>query len=347
MAYGQQMTTISAGLWSVIAIARNEQATIAACLQSARTALGDRLHELILVDSASTDATVQNASALPGVQVVNLPVHPLLGPSLGRYAGQQVAKGEWLLFLDGDMVLLPGWLEVAIKAFAQDAQLVGLAGEMEHCLPDGSIVLHRYPESNYHDADYLGGAALYRRSAAVTVGGFNPYFHSYEEEEFGARLRQAGFTLRRLRTPMTRHHPKFEGQSLRELLRRRSRSFYVGAGQLARSAMSHKLPIKRPIKPISRYLGMMLMLAAGVVSSIAGLLGAGWWWWLAWVGLMLSVFGLFVLKAHGVSRPAYYFTEWIVAGPDVIRGFLQRPRETKEFSAQWARLRQSGESTTQ
>lgn len=328
-------------LWSVVVIARNEQNTVVDCLGSARAALGDRPHELILVDSASEDATVARAQTVSGVRVVRLPPYALLGPALGRYAGQQVARGDWLLFLDGDMTLLPGWLEAAEAVLLAEPELVGVAGALQHRLPDsagGGLVEHSYPEDRYEDADHLGGSALYRRCALESVGGFNPFQRSGEEEELGARLRKAGYRLRRLRTPMSRHHPKHQQQTPRELWRRLRRGFYYGNGQLARAALSRRLPVIDPLRPVSRHLAFTALLLVGLGCLLAGLAGAGWWWLAAWTGLLTLLFLLFAVKTRGLRRPAYYFLDWALAGPAVTLGFFSRPRGVAEFLPLWEKL---------
>ena len=59
-------TAVPSGpLWSVVVIARNEEASIATCLESVLHTFEGRSYELIFVDSASTDNTVLIASRFP------------------------------------------------------------------------------------------------------------------------------------------------------------------------------------------------------------------------------------------------------------------------------------------
>ncbi|MHA0857006.1 glycosyltransferase family 2 protein [Paenibacillus sp. CMAA1364] len=85
---------------SVIIPALNERRTIGAVIQEAfhvhpRT-------EVIVVASGSTDGT-QKIAAQCGAIVIH-DEYPL-GHDVGRYVGAQIAKGEVLLFVDGDMVI--------------------------------------------------------------------------------------------------------------------------------------------------------------------------------------------------------------------------------------------------
>src|SRR3954469_7291895 len=58
--------------WSVVVIARNEEGSIATCLESVLHAFAARSYELIFVDSASTDDTVLIASRFPA-KVIRIP----------------------------------------------------------------------------------------------------------------------------------------------------------------------------------------------------------------------------------------------------------------------------------
>jgi len=114
---------------SVIIPARNEAASLAACLDSllAQSEPGFALGaewELLVVDDDSTDATrsiaEQAAAAHPGITVLSAP--PLdLGPHRGFtgktnacWAAAQRARGQWLLFTDADTLHSPGSLSRAI-----------------------------------------------------------------------------------------------------------------------------------------------------------------------------------------------------------------------------------------
>src|SRR4051812_29985706 len=91
---------------SVIVIGRNEAAGLDP-LQRSIAPLADRVEcETIYVDSASTDDSVDVATTLFDRTVV-LDEDANLSASAGRYVGAGLARGEWMLFLDGDMILEP------------------------------------------------------------------------------------------------------------------------------------------------------------------------------------------------------------------------------------------------
>ncbi len=100
---------------SVIVPARNEEACLAACLESLVRQEGVPL-ELIVVDDGSTDGTAAIARSFPGVQLIQAspPALGCSGKCTAAQAGADYARGEWLLFTDADTVHEPGSLAAAL-----------------------------------------------------------------------------------------------------------------------------------------------------------------------------------------------------------------------------------------
>ena len=97
---------------SVVVIGKNEGPRLSACLESIQTALRVLEHEILYVDSCSVDDSLKRAKAC-GARCYLL-AEPQTTAGLGRFAGAKEARGEYLLFLDGDMQLLPGFCEKAL-----------------------------------------------------------------------------------------------------------------------------------------------------------------------------------------------------------------------------------------
>jgi len=90
---------------SVIVPARNEEATLGACLDSLVNQSGLQ-YEIIVVDDASTDRTRQIAQSYSQVAVISAgPLPPgATGKNNALVAGAHHAQGNWLLFTDADTV---------------------------------------------------------------------------------------------------------------------------------------------------------------------------------------------------------------------------------------------------
>ena len=114
---------------SVIIIAKNEEQMIEDCLKSVRQ-LAD---EIILVDSGSTDKTIEIAKKY-SARIISLPTEKLEFAKW-RNAGLKAAKGDWVFYLDADERVTPE-----------------LQKEIEKAIGDTKYVTYAIPRRNY----YLG-----------------------------------------------------------------------------------------------------------------------------------------------------------------------------------------------
>ena len=85
---------------SVVLAVRNEEANLAACLESIK----DIADEIVIVDEYSTDATVAIAEKF-GARVYEEPHHEIF--HITKQKALDLAKGEWILQLDADEIISP------------------------------------------------------------------------------------------------------------------------------------------------------------------------------------------------------------------------------------------------
>jgi glycosyltransferase involved in cell wall biosynthesis len=127
---------------SIIVPARNEEASLGACLQSLTAQTGVPF-EIIVIDDASTDRTREIAQSFPGVRVISPEPLPTDGAGRGNdltgsdrkgkmwtgknnalVAGANAnsidARAPWLLFTDADTIHLPGSLARAVDEAKQE-----------------------------------------------------------------------------------------------------------------------------------------------------------------------------------------------------------------------------------
>lgn len=100
---------------SVIVPARNEEASLGACLTSLAAQTGVE-REIIVVDDGSTDRTRTIARSFADAIIVDppTPAPGLSGKCNAADAGARAARGRWLLFTDADTVHAPGSLAAAL-----------------------------------------------------------------------------------------------------------------------------------------------------------------------------------------------------------------------------------------
>lgn len=117
-------TTDEPFLVSIVVPARNEELNLQACLNSLKK-LNYKNIEVLLINDRSEDGTgrvmKENAALLPRgqyIEIKNLP-DGWLGKNHALYVGAQAAKGEYVLFTDGDILFDPQTLNIAVRAVTQ------------------------------------------------------------------------------------------------------------------------------------------------------------------------------------------------------------------------------------
>jgi len=191
---------------SICVIGRDEARNLPRLLASLPTA--DAVPggiEILFVDSASVDDSVSLVRGSVD-RLLRLPPHPGLCASLARHHGTRHCSGRWILYLDGDMELEPGFVEHIAGLFVADAP-DGLVGDYTDVYEDGGTRekalgrrLRPGPALNF------GGAVLLRRQAVLNAGNWDPGLFAWEENELYTRLRAIGARVDYVRVPMVRHH---------------------------------------------------------------------------------------------------------------------------------------------
>ncbi|HEY6303647.1 MAG TPA: glycosyltransferase family 2 protein [Terriglobales bacterium] len=212
---------------SIIVPARNEEASLGACLQSLTAQTGVPF-EIIVVDDASTDRTREIAQSYPGVRVISSEPLPTDGTGIDRIgkdrkgklwtgknnalvagadSNSKDARAPWLLFTDADTVHLPGSLaravdeakqeradllsyspEQVVVTFAERAVMPVIFAELAAQYPP-----HKVREQSSGIAAANGQYILVRRAAHDAVGGHAAVATEILEDVALARLfRNAG-----------------------------------------------------------------------------------------------------------------------------------------------------------
>jgi GT2 family glycosyltransferase len=177
-------------------------------------------HEIILVDDDSSDGTREWLKTLPG------PCHALLNEKNLGFAGTcnrgaAAASGDFLFFLNNDLVFLPHWLEPMLAAFARFPR-AGLVGNVQLNFSTGAVdhtgIFFNHKGKPEHDV--RRGSAPYREADAVTgacfgirrtvwrqLGGFDEgYVNGCEDVDLCLHARAAGFTNHVALRSTVRHH---------------------------------------------------------------------------------------------------------------------------------------------
>lgn len=133
--------------------------------------------ECVVVDNASTDHTrAMIAARFPGVRLVASAEN--LGPSRGNNAGAAAARGDWLLFLNPDVVVEPDAL-TELMAHVDPLPDVGIAFPT---IVEAHGVEHLRAPQVEEIAAMQGAALGVRRTAFDAIGGFDERLFMYFED---------------------------------------------------------------------------------------------------------------------------------------------------------------------
>jgi cellulose synthase/poly-beta-1,6-N-acetylglucosamine synthase-like glycosyltransferase len=193
-------------LVSVVVIGRNEGPRLKRCLASvARVARDGFETETIYVDSGSTDASVALAEGLGATTIALKTAKPTA--AMGRNAGWRIARGEIVLFLDGDTVLHPRFVADSLGEFAAP-EVAAVWGHRREMHPRATIY-NRVLDLDWVYAPgwtpFCGGDALFRRSVLEATGGFDETLIAGEEPELCRRILGLGFRILHVDRAMTEH----------------------------------------------------------------------------------------------------------------------------------------------
>ncbi|MGH2535803.1 MAG: glycosyltransferase family 2 protein [Candidatus Promineifilaceae bacterium] len=264
-------------LISIVIPAHNSAEHLPVCLK-ALAATGLAAAEVIVVDDASQDATVQVARQW-GARVLGTAADRG-GPAAARNVGARAARGELLLFLDADVRPQPDCLRRVRAAFAAEPQLAACFGSYDDQPAEPNFssqvknLFHHYVHQTAREnaATFWAGCGATRRPVFMALGGFDEAYRrpSIEDIELGYRLRQAGHQIRLEKGLQVQHLKRW---TLASLLISDIRD---------RALPWSRLILARRWAPSDLNLGSRSRLSALLaVAAAAGLISAPW---LAWAG---------------------------------------------------------------
>jgi glycosyltransferase involved in cell wall biosynthesis len=179
--------------------ALNEEANIAACVESCMREAKPYNSEIILVDSLSTDKTISIAKQY-SIRIVQFLNANDVGCGATAQLGYQYATGKYIFLIDGDMTVCDGFLDYALKFLDENTEIAGVGGK----LLDTQILSaedQRRADSyqklqKLEFVSHLGGGGVYRKASIESVRYFSHRgLKAFEEAELGLRLGCKGLKL--------------------------------------------------------------------------------------------------------------------------------------------------------
>ncbi len=221
---------------SIIIVSYKSLQHIEGCLNSIQSNLSHSEYEIIVVDNASNDGTVESLRAsYPHVRLIQNDQN--LGFSKANNQGIKISQGKYILLLNNDTEVLPGSLESMMKIMKESPH-TGLLGcrlvnpdlSVQESFGNGAgfvqelfrkFVLNKFYASHPKFEFFLnwihseekevgwirGACMLFQREALVDVGLMDENFFMYfEDMDIGLCLRKRGWEVRFTPSASIIHH---------------------------------------------------------------------------------------------------------------------------------------------
>lgn len=201
---------------SFIIPAYNAERTIAQCIESVLKQECDK--EALVIDNGSTDKTREIIGRFP----VRLLIEEKKGAAAARNKGLREANGNYIAFIDSDVVLPEGWIKKALKKLESNEKIVGVGGpgiSVEKNIYSETLDSLLFGKDKHVKERYVDSLAtmniLYRKRDIEDIV-FNTRFETAagEDPEFNFQLREKGGLLLYSRKLFVYHYHPLNLRSL-------------------------------------------------------------------------------------------------------------------------------------
>jgi len=235
-------------LTSIVVLSHDALDTTRRCLQALRAAREPRHPtEILFVDNGSRDGSAEFLAAQPDVELIRNAAN--VGAPRARNQALARARGRWIVFMDNDAIVPPGWLGRLLHHAAVDPTTGCVGPVSDRCAHHQQIevppwldlsdpaALAELSERNHADQRRLcrfsrmlsSFCILVRREVIERIGGFDERFSpwGFEDDDFTARCTLAGFRNRIALDVFVRHeaYAHQDADQNRALLRRNWQRF--------------------------------------------------------------------------------------------------------------------------
>ncbi len=195
-------------LVSAIITSKNEGKNIGNCMFSIKRQTYSNI-EVILVDNGSIDKTKEIARKYTNKIYSKGPER-----SAQRNFGVKKASGEYILYLDADMILESNLISECVKQIQETSSDALYIPEV--VMGDSLFLTVRRFERSFYDATAIDCVRFIEKNAFIKVGGFDLDLTGPEDFDLDKKLKQAGYKFSLLKNSHINHNEK--DMKLREYL---------------------------------------------------------------------------------------------------------------------------------
>ena len=176
--------------FSIVITTKNEEFNINNCLQSIfLQTFSKSNYEVIVVDNYSEDRTIEICKSYPTVATYTM------GPERNaqrNYGLLDKACGEYLIWIDADMILHPSLLEITYQYIKNDSNPVAYYYP-EVILGNSLFSCIRRFERQFYNGTVIDGSRVIKKSALIKVGGFSrDWMHGPDDWDLDMHLKLIG-----------------------------------------------------------------------------------------------------------------------------------------------------------
>lgn len=282
----------------VIIVAYNGEAWIEKCIESLFS--GDLLPHVVVIDNSSTDSTVKFIKKYPNVEIILSKINLGFGRANNIGLNRALELGaEYVLLLNQDALVEEKTIETLVSVASGLPDNIGLMTPL-HLSYEGDAIEHQFYKHylSRQKADYFSdllfndvkeyytpfasnaAAWLIKRSTLLAVGGFDPLFFMYgEDDDYRARLDYHNIKSALIPRARIRHwsgHRTRISKPKEQSIRKRSNRIYSNCiREIKDPRLSYKLALYRGITRTIMN-GMLLPVNKRNLKEIAAtLLGLG------------------------------------------------------------------------
>ena len=189
---------------SVVVITYNRPFNdVVECLNAVR-AMSYPNFEVILVDNSTDSPSSFSSISFEGFTLIDMTGKGNLGASGGRNIGTNFSKGEYLYFVDDDVIVDKGGLTELVRIMAKKPS-IGIIGPLMYFYDDPSEI---WFYKNYREGEFsqdfgdgtvdvpmvVSGALLIKKELLERIGFFDEiYFFYHEDWDLNYRVQEAGY----------------------------------------------------------------------------------------------------------------------------------------------------------
>ncbi len=208
-------------MWSIIIPTYNRLPILEKCLRAMEAQDFELEYEIVVVDDGSTDQTIDflqtHQTEFPHVRLYQ---QDHGGAAAARNLGIEKAKGEMIVFIDSDLVVLPNFLLSHDQALNRQDQAftygaVINTANFEHPTSEPFKI------TDFSNAYFATGNVAIAKHWLIEAGMFDLGFRQYgwEDLELGVRLKKFGLKLIKCPEAVGYHwHPAFSLEQLPRLI---------------------------------------------------------------------------------------------------------------------------------